>query len=89
MYPSEFKERALKMISEGRSVQQVAQELGVPAKRLYTWKHRAKRLAALANPQSHESLEAQNDRLRRELAQARADVEFLKKAAAFFASNHK
>lgn len=89
MYPTEFRERALSMVAGGRSVRQVAEELGIPAKRLYMWKHRAKRVAALANPQSSESLQAENDRLRRELTQARADVDFLKKAAAFFASNHK
>lgn len=89
MYPTEFKERALNMVAGGRSIRQVAEELGIPTKRLYMWKHRAQKLTALANPTSPESLQAENDRLRRELAQARADVDFLKKAAAFFASNHR
>ena len=89
MYPTEFRERALNMVAGGRSIRKVAEELGIPAKRLYMWKHRAQKLTALASPSSPESLQAENDRLRRELAQSRADVDFLKKAAAFFASNHR
>jgi transposase len=42
-----------------------------------------------ATPRSAKELEAEVDRLRRELAAAKVDTEILKKAAAYFAKESK
>lgn len=91
-YTREYKLEAVRLASEpGRSVPQVARELGVRADMLRAWKRQVEGRPAAAPPDvfpGHGQLpreEAEVQRLRRENARLQQEVEFLKKAAAYFA----
>jgi len=84
-YTKEFKLQALELLrASGRSVDQVARDLGVAKSALYRWQREpaktpeGKRAHAI-------SLEEENRQLRRENQRLKMEHEFLKKAAAFFA----
>jgi len=87
-YTDEFKLEALRL-AETVGINQAAKRLGMPASSLGNWIRlkRAGRLPAvpLATPMkgSPAELEAENSRLRRELANAKLDLEIVKKAAYF------
>lgn len=94
-YTDEFKIEAVKL-AESIGGNQAAKRLDIPDSSLWNWIRlsRAGKLKAgepsasvLRRPAS--DLEAENSRLRRELANARLDVEILKKAAAYFAKESK
>lgn len=82
-FTREFKLEAVRLISEGqRPVAAVARELEVAPERLREWR---RQLAAdLAPPARSETEEVA--RLRRQLAIKEQELDFLKKAAAYFAS---
>ena len=91
-YTQEFKDSAIQLtLNSEKSVRTVASELGVHEKTLYGWLQRYKRDNNLEMPNytksksSTESLEEENRRLRKELADVKKDREILKKAAAYFA----
>ena len=84
-YTKEFKLQALELLrASGKTVGQVAKELGVAKSALYRWQRlpaktpEGKRAHAI-------SLEEENRQLRRENQRLKLEQEFLKKAAAFFA----
>lgn len=84
-YTDEFKLQALELLrGSGKSVGQVAKQLGVAKSALYRWQREpgrspeGKRARAI-------SLEEENRQLRRENQRLKLEQEFLKKAAAFFA----
>ena len=88
-YPQSFKQEALALIAAGRSMSQVARDLGVSIWTLGEWK---KQLAgppsalpgleaAAANPDLA-ALTAEVSRLRRALAQSELHADILKKALA-------
>lgn len=89
-YTNEFKIEAVKL---GHSVgmSEASRRLGIPDSSLFNWVRleRAGKLGSStsvsATPRSARELEAEVDRLRRELASAKVDNEILKKAAAYFA----
>lgn len=93
-YTKEFKIEAVKL---GGSVgfTEASRRLGIPESSLFNWVKldRAGKLGAstglTATPKSAKELEAEVDRLRRELASAKVDNEILKKAAAYFARESK
>jgi len=93
-YTDEFKLEALRL-AESVGINQAAKRLGMPASSLGNWMRlkRAGRLEALprATPikGSPAELEAENSRLRRELANAKVDLEIVKKAAAYFAKESR
>lgn len=81
----EFKVEAVRMITEGkRPVMQVAKQLDIKPDRLRAWRKQIQPDAPVAQAQESERQELV--RLRRELATTREELEFLKKAAAYFAS---
>jgi transposase len=84
-YTDEFKREALHLLRKsGKSVPEVAAELGVAKSALYRWQKdpaktpEGKRSRAI-------SLEEENRQLRRDYQRLKMEHEFLKKAAAFFA----
>jgi transposase len=84
-YPPEFKAEAVQLVrSCGRSVAQIAKDLGVSGNSLRTWVKQAEidqgKRGRLANDEREELR-----RLRREVKVLRQERDFLKKAAAFFA----
>jgi transposase len=92
-YAKEFKDSAIQLaLNSEKSVIKIAEELGVHEKTLYGWISRYKRDNNLEssvnkkiNSKEKESLEEENRRLRKELANVKKDREILKKAAAYFA----
>ena len=93
-YTDEFKLEALRL-AESAGINQAAKRLGMPASSLGNWMRlkRAGRLAAVARAtpikSSPAELEAENSRLRRELANTKLDLEIVKKAAAYFAKESR
>jgi len=80
-----FKQEAVRLWkSSGRTAEATARELGISVFQLYSWNRagqptRAAGVAVL--PESKESLQAENERLRAELARITEQRDILKKAA--------
>lgn len=94
-YTDEFKLEAVRL-AESIGGNQAAHRLGIPDSSLWNWIRlsRAGKLAAAppgatALKRSATELEAENSRLRRELANTRLDLEIVKKAAAYFAKESR
>jgi transposase len=90
-YTLEFKIEAVRL-AESIGGNQAAKRLGIPDSSVWNWirlsragKLKAADPSAVPIRRAPTELEAENARLRRELADAKLDVEVLKKAAAFFA----
>jgi transposase len=79
------------VINGGRTVVDVAHELGISANSLYRWKREFSRDAGEAFPGKGRlgPQEEELRRLRRELAEAKEDSEILKKALEFFSKKGK
>ena len=89
-YTEEFTAEAVRAATAGdRSLTQVARDLGVNASVLQSWKQRLNVGAGEVAGKRDEPLEQELRRLRRENASLREDREILKKAAAFFAKEHR
>ena len=93
-YTEEFKFEALRL-AESVGINQAAQRLGMPSSSLGNWA-RLKRSGKLGDlPRagpikgSPAELEAENNRLRREVANTKLDLEIVKKAAAYFAKESR
>ena len=84
-YTKEFKLQALELLrASGKSVDQVAKDLGVAKSALYRWQHEPAKTPEVRRAHAI-SLEEENRQLRRENQRLKMEHEFLKKAAAFFA----
>lgn len=80
----DFKREAVRLLaSSGRTVGQVAADLGVGKSTLARWKSQLDEAALLAGP--HEDMQRELQRLRHENQILRQERELLKNAAAFFA----
>ena len=77
----EFKVEAVRLIESGRPLLQVARELDLKPTLLRAWRKQIQPEAMAARAEAKEIA-----RLRRELARTQEELEFLKKAAAYFAS---
>ena len=91
-YTEEFKTEAVRLaLSTGGNA--TAKRLGIPQSTMTNWVRRSRDAAAapgampIKRPVSE--LEAENARLRRELASAKLDLEIVKKAAAYFAKESR
>lgn len=91
-FSPELRERAVRMVLERQarqggsrtaSLREVAPQVDVSVETLRAWCCRYE--AAITAP-AHETLEEENRRLRRELAESRRANEILKAASAFFAA---
>lgn len=91
-YTDEFKVQAVRL-AESIGGNPAAKRLGIPESSLGNWIRlsRAGKLKADNGPvkRSASELEAENARLRRELANAKLDLEIVKKAAAYFAKESR
>ncbi|GAB4270771.1 MAG: transposase [Candidatus Rifleibacteriota bacterium] len=88
-YTKEFRSEAVQMVEkDGLSGYEVARRLSLPKSTIDNWV-RAFRKGKLGeigqNIRPQTELEAENARLRRELAETRMERDILKKAAAYFA----
>lgn len=89
-FSPEFKDEAVKMVLDGsRPIAQVARDLGVVEQTLRNWVNSYRE----AHPQEEEPLtlseRARLRELERENRDLRMQTEFLKKAAAYFAQDHR
>ena len=86
-YTAEFKEQAVVMVNNARSVPEVASELGLVGQTLRNWVKAAERgrLNEKAKKVTEEQMELA--RLRSENARLRMENEILKKATAYFAKD--
>jgi transposase len=94
-YTEEFKAEAVRLgLSIGGNA--AAKRLGIPQSTMTNWVRRSREgssspvspaAASVKRPVSE--LEAENARLRRELASAKLDLEIVKKAAAYFAKESR
>ena len=94
-YTDEFKVEAIRL-AESIGGNPAAKRLDVPESSLWNWVKlsRAGKLGATQTgmapvKRSATELEAENARLRRELANAKLDLEIVKKAAAYFAKESR
>jgi transposase-like protein len=89
-FSPEFKEEAVKMVIEtSRPVAVVAKELGINESTLGNWVNIYRREHAGEEPPLTVSERARLRELEREARELRMENEFLKKAAAYFASEHR
>jgi transposase len=94
-YTNEFKVEAVRL-GESIGGNQAAKRLGIPESSLWNWiklsragKLKAADGAAVSVKRSVTEIEAENARLRRELASTKLDLEIVKKAAAYFAKESR
>ncbi len=94
-FTREFKVEAVRLLDEGKKpAAELARELGVRRNQLYKWKEKIDQRGSEAFPgkgrrPGTDTQGAEIARLKRELSQAKEEVEILKKAAAFFAKELK
>jgi len=88
-FSREFKLEAVRQLASGRRLADVARELGVDAQVIRRWADQVPIDPATAFPGNGRAPreEAELQRLRKEVAQLRAERDFLKKAAAYFAKD--
>ncbi len=88
-YSQEFKESTIKFCIDNsdRSISSIARDLGLNKGTLSLWvnEYKQKHNINSSNDFKKETLEAENKRLRKELALVKQEREILKKAAAYFA----
>ena len=96
-YTEEFKLEAVRL-ADSVGGHEAARRLGIPIATLSNWSRRRRKAfgkelmeSAPSGParRSPTDLEAENSRLRKELASARLDVEILRKATAYFAKGSR
>jgi transposase len=91
-YDPEFKRQAVKLMQEsGKSVNEIATDLGVTSKMLYRWRQACEQEGEQAFP-GNGRLKPEDEyvrRLERELEIARQERDILKKAIAIFSQGQK
>jgi len=94
-YTEEFKAEAVRL-AESTTGNAAAKRLGIPQSTMTNWVRQSREGgaamvagAAAAVKRPAMELEAENARLRRELASAKLDLEIVKKAAAYFAKESR
>lgn len=89
-FPSEFKQEAVRMMTEGGvGVGQASRDLDIDEATLRRWKRQAESQPDRFDPQRGPTLEEELQQLRRENARLKMERDILKKATAFFASESK
>ena len=85
-FSNEFKEEAIKLISEqGYTIAEAARNLGIHATQLSRWKKEIEEPRTVDGFGDMTAMQAELKRLRKENKQLKMEREILKKAAVFFA----
>ena len=85
-FTAEYKAEAVKrLIESGKGLQEVADELGVHANQLRTWRNEQRAVGSAEALARQKAEAAELARLRREVKRLEQENEILKRAAAFFA----
>lgn len=89
-YTEQFKAEVLRAVETrgSRTIAEVAQSLGVPEHRIHDWKRAARERGTTTNDRG-ETMEQENRRLRRELAEVKKDRDVLVKSIAVFVKERK
>ena len=84
-HTDEFKLEAVRTMEQrgGRTVAEVAKELGLNPKQLYNWRNALRRRGELSAEVEQETHEAELTRLRQQVRELRMEREILKKAVFF------
>lgn len=86
-FSEEYKSEAVRLvIDSGRSIADVAKSLGISETTLANWVKKSKNNGEVEEKPLTVSERAELEELRKKYAQAQMDNEFLKRAAAWFAS---
>ena len=86
-YDEEFKRQAVSMTyGSSKSVAEIARDLGISDNILYQWK---KIYGREKDPEGITPIEKENQRLKKELADAVMERDILKKAVAIFSTHRK
>ena len=89
-YSPEFREEAARMVVEtSRAIADVARELGISETSLGSWVRAYREKHAGDEPPLQLSERARLRELEREVRELRVKAEFLSKAAAYFAAEHR
>ena len=95
-YTPEFKMETVRMVRESeKTVTQISRELGIPRQLLHSWVREAAKAKGAAIAEAfpgkgkRKPEDAELDRLRKENAQLKRDLEIVKKATAFFAKHSR
>jgi transposase len=90
-YSDKYRSEAVRLaMDSGKPITQVARELGVNANVLHRWMRLEREARAVGKTRSGVKAEQEEIAgLRRELARVTQERDFLKRAAAFFAKEHK
>ncbi len=89
-YSAEFKRHALKRASEdGTTDQGVCEDLGISARQLRRWRDQCRLLGDQAFPGRGKNRDEEMAQLKRKLAKAEQERDFLRDAAVFFAKESK
>ena len=89
-YTPKYGQEAARLVIESqRPIAHVAKEIGVAPGLLGRWVKLERERRGTSDGMSEADLRAENARLRRELAEAKMDNEFLSKATAFFAAKQR
>ena len=89
-YSAEFKREAiLKAAEDGVTDKSVCEELGITTRQFLRWRDELRLLGNDAFPGQGRSRDEEITRLKRELAKAKQERDFLKEAAVFFAKESK
>lgn len=87
-YPIEFRDRAVELVRvSGRSIDQIAKELGISSSGLARWVAQAE-IDAGDHPGAWTGDKSELVRLRREVRRLEMENEILKRAAAYFGKEH-
>jgi len=82
-YDAEFKENALRLLSDGRSISSVAESLGISENLLYIWRSKAKKASSVSNSKEAD-LEEELKGLKKKLKEVEQERDILKKALSIF-----
>lgn len=94
-YTEEFRREAVKRAEQpGNTNASVGKELGVSAQQIYNWRRQFNRLSdkqfnTLNGVDMSKPDTAETRRLKKENAELKKEIEFLKKAAAYFANQNE
>lgn len=94
-YPESFRRQAVEMADQpGRTATEVAKELGIHVGQIYNWRTQFAKLSK-RQFKKHEGVDFSKEereeirRLKKEVAELKAERDFLKKATAYFAQRDK
>ena len=83
-YDAEFRKRALQMVEDGRSVQQVSDALGIKRSLLYSWRRKEKEAEPIEQTAEAERIKE----LEKQLFRMEQERDILKKALSIFSQQY-